>query len=87
MWNKDFILLVQGQGVSCLGSTLYSVVASLWVYELTGSTVIMSTVYAASNIARLIAFPFAGIIVDRFRRRDLIVFCDAMCGISIWLLR
>lgn len=47
MWNKDFILLVQGQGVSCLGSTLYSVVASLWVYELTGSTVIMSTVYAA----------------------------------------
>lgn len=83
MWNKDFILLVQGQGVSCLGSTLYSVVASLWVYELTGSTVIMSTVYAASNIARLIAFPFAGIIVDRFRRRDLIVFCDAMCGISM----
>lgn len=83
MWNKDFVLLVQGQGVSCLGSTLYSVVTSLWAYELTGSTLIMSTVYAASNIARLVMFPFAGMIVDRFRRRDLIVACDAICGLSM----
>lgn len=83
MWNKNFVLLVQGQAVSCLGSTLYSVVASIWAYELSGSTIIMSTVYAASNIARLIAFPFAGMIVDRFRRRDLIVFCDAVCGLSM----
>lgn len=83
MWSKDYILLTQGQAVSCFGSTLYSVVASLWAYELTGSTMIMSIVYSAANMARLAAFPFAGVIVDRFRRRNLIVFCDIICGISM----
>lgn len=83
MWSKDYLLLAQGQAVSCFGSTLYSVVASLWAFELTGSAVIMSTVYAAANLARLLAFPFASVIVDRFRRRDLIIACDVLCGLSM----
>lgn len=86
MWSKDFILLVQGQAVSALGSTLYSVVASLWAYELTGSTLIMSVVYSASSLARLIAFPFAGVIVDRFRRKNLIILCDILCGLSMFFV-
>lgn len=83
MLNKNLFLLIQGQAVSCLGSTLYSVVASLWAYEMTGSVLIMSVVYSVSNIARLVMFPFAGVIVDRFRRRDLIVFSDVICGLSM----
>lgn len=83
MWSKDYFLLTQGQAVSCLGSTLYSVAASLWAYELTGSTVIMSFVYSAANFARLAAFPFAGVITDRFSRRNLIISCDVICGVSM----
>ncbi len=83
MWSKDFLLLTQGQAVSCLGSTLYSVIASLWVYDLTGSTLIMSTVYSTASIARLLAFPFAGVIVDKFPRRNLIVLCDIISGVSM----
>ena len=83
MWGRDFLLLVQGQAVSCLGDTLYSVVAGLWVYGLTGSTVAMSAVYAAGNLARLLTFPLAGVITDRYSRRNLVVFCDAICGISM----
>lgn len=69
-----------------MGSTLYSVVASLWAYEMTGSVLIMSAVYSASNLARLIVFPFAGVIVDRFPRRNLIVVSDILCGISILIV-
>lgn len=83
MWSKDYFLLAQGQAVSALGSTLYSVAAGLWAYELTGSTVMMSLVYSAANLARLAAFPFAGVIVDRFPRRNLIVACDVLCGVSM----
>lgn len=86
MWNKNLLLLIQGQAVSCLGSTLYSVVASLWAYGMTGSVLIMSAVYSASNLARLIMFPFAGLIVDRFPRRNLIVVSDILCGISILIV-
>lgn len=83
MWNKDFIILVQGQAVSCMGSALYSVAASLWAYEMTGSALIMSIVYSAANIARLVMFPLAGVVVDKFSRRNLIVLCDAICGLSM----
>lgn len=83
MWSKDYFLLTQGQAVSCLGSTLYSVAASLWAYELTGSTVIMGLVYSAANFARLAAFPFAGVVADRFSRRNLIIACDVICGVSM----
>lgn len=86
MWSKDYFLLMQGQAVSCLGSTLYSVVASLWAYDLTGSAMIMSIVYSAANIARLAAFPFAGVIADRFSRRNLIVVCDIVCGASMLIV-
>lgn len=83
MWSKDFLLLAQGQAVSCLGSSLYSVVAGLWAYSLTGSTVLMSLVYSAANLARLAAFPVAGVIADRYSRRNLIIACDVVCGGSM----
>lgn len=83
MWSKDFVLLVQGQAVSCFGDTLYSVVASLWVYEITGSTIVMSVVYSVANITRLVTFPLAGMIADSFSRRNLVVCCDLICGISM----
>lgn len=83
MRDKNFILLVLGQAVSCMGSTLYSVVASLWAYEMTGSALFMSIVYSAANLARLVSFPFAGVIVDKFSRRNLIVLCDVICGFSM----
>lgn len=83
MWSKNIILLFQGQAVSCFGSSLYSVVASLWAYEMTGSALIMGTVYSIGHIARLIMFPFSGILVDRFSRRDLIILCDILCGVSM----
>lgn len=86
MWNKNFILLLQGQAVSSLGDALYSVIVGLWVYEITGSAKIMSVVFAAASITRLIFFPFAGYIVDHYNRRNIVIFCDALRGILMLLI-
>ena len=43
----------------------------------------MSVVYAAASLVRLLTFPLAGIIVDRYPRRNLVVCCDVACGISM----
>ncbi len=32
LWNKDFILLLQGSTVSTLGDLMYSVAIGFWVY-------------------------------------------------------
>ena len=86
MWNKDFVLLAQGQAASCLGDALYSVIVGLWVYDITGSASMMGLVFSAANLSRLLFFPFAGVIVDKFRRRDLIVFCDVLRGVLMLIV-
>lgn len=86
MWNKNFILLLQGQAVSSLGDALYAVIVGLWVYEVTGSAKMMSVVFAAASITRLIFFPFAGYIVDRYNRRNIVIFCDAIRGALMLLI-
>ena len=41
LWNRDFILLLQGSAVSLIGDLMYSVAIGYWVYEKTGSTSLM----------------------------------------------
>jgi hypothetical protein len=43
LWNKDFILLLQGNTVSTIGDLMYSVAIGYWVYVQTGSTALMTS--------------------------------------------
>ena len=38
LWNKDFMLLLQGNAVSSIGDVMYGVAIGYWVYEKTGSS-------------------------------------------------
>lgn len=73
LWNKNFTLLWQGQLVSCLGDAFYSIALGFWVLDKTGSSAIMGILMAAVSIPRVIIGPFAGVIVDRFDRKKLIL--------------
>ena len=81
LWNKDFTLLWQGQLVSYLGDVIYSFALSFWVLEVTGSTALMGFITAASMVPRLILGPFAGVLVDKWNRKKIIVMTDAIRGI------
>ena len=73
VWNRNFLLLWQGQMVSVLGDALYDIALNFFVLELTGSTAIMGTVMALVTIPRIILGPISGVIVDRYDRKKLIV--------------
>lgn len=83
LWNKNFTLLWQGQLVSCLGDAFYSMALGFWVLDKTGSSTIMGILMAAVSIPRLIIGPFAGVIVDRFDRKKLILLGDFIRGIGM----
>lgn len=83
LWNKDFILLWQGQLVSYLGDVIYSFALSFWVLEVTGSTALMGIVTAVSMAPRLILGPLAGVWVDKLDRKKIIVICDLIRGIIL----
>ncbi|MEG2017257.1 MAG: MFS transporter [Clostridium sp.] len=81
LWNKDFFLLWQGQLVSYLGDVIYSFALSFWVLNVTGSTALMGILQAASMAPRLIIGPFAGVLVDKWDRKKIIVITDVIRGI------
>ncbi len=83
LWNKNFILLVQGRFVSLFGSVLFSVALGFWVLDKTGSGTLMGTIMAASALPRILISPFAGPLVDRWRKNRILVWSDLINGIVV----
>ena len=89
LWNKDFILLLQGNAVSTIGDLMYSVAIGYWVYEQTGSSSLMGIMSAISLFVTMFLSPFTGSIVDKCNRKWVLVGMDVMQGLvmlSIGLL-
>jgi DHA3 family macrolide efflux protein-like MFS transporter len=86
LWNKNFFLLWQGQLVSYLGDIIYSFALSFWVLQVTGSTALMGILSAVSMAPRLILGPFAGVFVDKWDRKKIIVITDLIRGILSTLI-
>ncbi|WBW99005.1 MFS transporter [Oceanirhabdus sp. W0125-5] len=83
LWNKNFFLLWQGQLVSAFGDVIYSIALGFWIMQKTGSTALMGSLVAVSSIPRIVISPFAGVLVDRWDRKKLIVLMDFIRGVAI----
>lgn len=81
LWNKDFILLLQGSAVSMIGDLMYSVAIGYWVYEQTGSSALMGIMSSISMFVTMFFSPFCGSIVDKCNRKWVIVGIDLLQGI------
>ena len=80
LWNKDFVLLLQGNVVSTIGDLMYSVAIGYWVYEKTGSSGLMGIMSAISMFVTMILSPFTGSIVDKCNRKWVLVGMDVLQG-------
>ena len=86
LWNKDFILLLQGNAVSAIGDLLYSVAIGYWVYEQTGSSALMGVMSSITMLMMMFLMPFTGSIIDKCNRRWMIVGMDALRGVIMLVL-
>ena len=82
---KDFALMVLGQVISILGSSLLRFALSLFVLDITGREDIFAALFAISNIPLLLA-PLGGAIADRFNRRNLMVIFDFTSSAIVFCL-
>ncbi|MBO7195837.1 MAG: MFS transporter [Clostridia bacterium] len=78
LWNKDFILLLQGSSVSTIGDLMYSVAIGYWVYEQTGSNSLMGIMSSISMFVTMFLSPFSGSIVDKANRKWVLVGMDLL---------
>lgn len=85
LYNRDFVLMLQGSAVSRLGDILYSVAIGYWVYEKTGSNTLLGFMSSISSFMAMFLSPFTGSITDKLNRKHIIVGMDVIRGIVMVL--
>ncbi|GIJ45281.1 MFS transporter [Virgisporangium aliadipatigenens] len=68
--------------VSGVGSALTGFVFGVWVYRTTGSVTGFALMMLASVLPSVLVGPFAGVAVDRFDRRRVLVLTDTVAAVS-----
>ncbi|MEM9808856.1 MAG: MFS transporter, partial [Cyanobacteria bacterium P01_D01_bin.56] len=83
---RTFLIIWVGQFASLLGSEMTNFAISIWAWEVTGQATPFSLILVATKIPRLLISPFAGVWVDRFNRKYLMVLGDLVAGLSTIVL-
>lgn len=78
--DKNFSLLMFGKITSLIGSYMQSFALSLFVLNTTGSASKFASILAVALIPELILSPFAGVIVDWFDRKKILIILDLASG-------
>ena len=76
--HRNYRLYFTGQGVSLAGTWITRIATSWLVYRLTGSVLLLGVVGFAGQIPTLILAPVAGVFVDRWDRRRVLVVTQAL---------
>lgn len=79
---RTFMIVWFGQIVSIIGSGLTSFALGVWVFERTGSATSFALIFLFTELPGLIISPYAGVIVDQYDRRKLMLLSDALAGVS-----
>jgi MFS family permease/CRP-like cAMP-binding protein len=84
--NRNFSLLWTGQLVSTMGSALTSLAASIYIYRLTGSALSVGLMLMATAAPSLLVGLFAGVFVDRYDRKTIMITADILRAALIVLI-
>ena len=83
LFNRDFVLLWQGQLVSRMGSQALTIGMMFWTMEATGSASLMGALMMVGTLPAVVLGPLAGTVADRVSRKWILVFCDAGSGLVL----
>jgi MFS family permease len=82
---RDARVFLLGWGLSMFGDSAMFLVLGIWAKDLTGSNSAAGLVFFVLVLPQLFS-PFAGLFVDRLRKRPLLIVVNALMGMSILLL-
>src|SRR5512135_891420 len=82
--NRNFSLMWSGQLVSTMGTALTSLAASIYVYRLTNSALSVGLMLMATAAPSLLIGLFAGVFVDRYDRRKIMIIADLVRAVLVF---
>jgi len=78
----EFTLVWAGQIVSVLASSMTQFALTIWAYEKTGSATALGVVSTSFIVPFLLFSPFAGVMVDRYNRKLMMMISDLTAVIA-----
>jgi MFS family permease len=84
--HKNFRLFCTGQSLSLVGTWLTKVATAWLVYRLTGSAWLLGVVGFAGQIPTFLLAPLAGVLVDRWNRRRVLLATQTLAMLQSALL-
>src|SRR5215813_11806800 len=76
--HRNYRLFFSGQSVSLIGTWMTRIATSWLVYRLTNSALLLGVVGFVGQIPSFLLAPVAGVLVDRWDRRRLLVATQAL---------
>jgi surfactin synthase thioesterase subunit/MFS family permease len=77
-----FFLIAFGQLISMIGTGLTSFALNTWVFQETGLVSTFALVFVSTMLPALLLMPVAGVVVDRYDRRSIMIVSDVVAACS-----
>jgi MFS family permease len=84
--HRNFRLFFLGQGISLTGTWMQQIAMSWVVFRLTGSSFQLGVVLFCGQLPALLLSPIAGVLVDRWSRRRLLLITQSLAMIQAFAL-
>lgn len=81
--NRNYTKTLLATFITRFGDNIDSIAFSWLVYTMTGSRVLMGTIFAISIIPNLIVLPFGGVVADVFNKKIITVIGDIFRALSV----
>ncbi len=78
---KSYFLVLVSNTISRFGDSVNMIAYSWMVYSLTGSKILLGTIFAVNAIPGIIFSPFSGVLVDYFSKKKVIILGDIGRGL------
>ncbi len=85
-WKINFFTIWGGQAFSLLASRVVQFALVWWLTQLTGSATVLATASLVAILPEIILSPLAGVYIDRWNRRVVMIVADGLVALaSLWL--
>jgi DHA3 family macrolide efflux protein-like MFS transporter len=81
-WMTNFFVIWTGQAFSIVGSELVQFALIWWLTDTTGSAKVLAMALLVGKIPRIVLGPFVGTLVDRWKRRIIMIVADGMIALA-----
>lgn len=85
-WKKQFITIYAGQAFSLLGSAAVQFAVIWWLTVQTESAITLTVASIISFLPNMLIGPFAGVLIDRYNRRTVMIAADGLVALSSVIL-